>query len=446
MSTELKTVTKTIVDTFASFDIEMKVTESFEGFNYHHIHLVPKKPVRMHEVRRFVDDLRFALGTYVIKIEAPVKNKKEIAIKVLKSERDKDVSWTDLHSTLTNTCLQLLPIPLGMCEAGRPVQVDITNLPHLLVGGRSCTGKSNFVHGILNSLILRFGPDVLRLILIDPTSEELTKYKGLPHLMTEPIASSEKTIMGLKWACKEMERRYDILEAKGLMNIAEYQSNVTGRERIAEPMPYILVVIDEMTDVMSEYGDEAEKMLRRLAMMSRAVGIHMILTTASSEPRIVRGMIRANISSVLCFSTDTKEASETFIYESGTEELIGRGSALFVSPDVWPAEEVHTGHISEQEIKQNVAKVKRRHGAVDENGIDLKTLIDYRLTVFAFDDEDDLYEDARTAVIEAGKASTSYLQRKLRIGYSRASRLIDLLEERGVVGPADGSSPREILE
>jgi S-DNA-T family DNA segregation ATPase FtsK/SpoIIIE len=335
-----------------------------------------------------------------------------------------------------------------MSETGKPLQVDLTTLPHLLVGGRSNTGKSNFVHGILNSLILRYGPDVLRLVLIDPTDGQLSKYKGLPHLMTDPITSSERTLRVLNWACKEMERRYNILEAKGCMDITDYQSQVTDQERVSEPMPYLLIVIDELADVMTEYGDAAEKLLRRLAMLSRAVGIHMLLTTASSEPRVVRGMLRANIFSALCFAVDTAAASETFIYDSGAETLFGKGSALFTSPDVWPAEMVHTGYISEQEIKQTVAKVKRRHGAVDENGIDLKTLADYRLTLFAFaeDDEDELYEEARQAVIEAGKASTAFLQRKFRIGYSRAARLLDLLEERGVIGPQDGASPREILE
>jgi DNA segregation ATPase FtsK/SpoIIIE, S-DNA-T family len=446
MKNELDEVKEITHKMFADFGIEMEMLRAYEGINHIHLHLVPKTPVRMHEITGYLDDLRFALGRHVIKIEAPVMNRKEIKISILKEERGVEVWWSKLHEGMSNTNTQQLPVPLGMSEDGQLLQIDITTLPHLLVGGRSCSGKSNFVHGVLNSLIMQFDPDMLRLILIDPTAEELSKYKGLPHLMIEPISSNEKTIMGLKWACKEMERRYEMLAAKGFDSIIDYRSTVVGRERIYEPMPYILVVIDEMADVMSEYGDEAEKMLRRLAMMSRMVGIHLLLTTVSSEPRIVRNMIRANIPAVLCFSTDTKAASETFIYNSNAHELIGRGSALFTSLDAWQQKEVHVGVISDQEINANVAKVKRRLGAVDEDGIDLNTLVDYHFTIFSFDEEDDLYEEAKKAVVKSGKASTSYLQRILRIGYSRAARLIDLLEERGVIGPADGSNPREVLE
>jgi S-DNA-T family DNA segregation ATPase FtsK/SpoIIIE len=443
MSTELESVTKTIVETFSNFNIEMEVTQSYEGFNYHHVHLVPKKPVRMHEVRGFEDDLRFALGKYVVKIEAPVKHKKEIAIRVIKENRGEPVHWADLNQSDYPTPLT---VPLGITEQGERITIDIATLPHLLIGGQNLSGKSNFIHGVLNSLVLRHTPESLRLILVDPKKNGLHLYKGLPHLMTEPISSTEKTVMALKWACKEVERRFDILESAELTTIGEYHKAVSPAERKNEPMPYIIIAIDEMADVMSEYGDETAKLLTSLAVFGRGVGVHMMLSTASHEPRIIRGGLRAHISSAICFA-GPKETSEAFIYQEGADDLIGQGVALFTGPDTWPAIEVRTGIISDKEVKNNVLKVKKRHGAVDENNLDLKTLVDYRLTLFAFDDEEDeLYEDARKAVIEAGKASTSYLQRKLRIGYSRAARLMDLLEERGVIGPQDGSSPREVLE
>lgn len=445
MKGELNNVKKIIVKTFADFGISMDVLKAYEGINHIHLHLVPKKPVRMHEISSFVNDLRFALGRYVVKIEAPVKNKKEIKISVLKDNRGAVVTWSSLDY-LQQQNVSPLTIPLGMTEENKTMLVDIATLPHLLVGGRMITGKTNFVHGLINSLISRNGPDVLRLILVDPKQEGMPLYKGLPHLLTPPIDSSEKTILALKWACKEMERRYDVLEATDSENIADYHQKVSVADKRKEPLPYIVIVIDELAEVMADYGDEAEKLMRRLAMMARGAGIHMILTTASSEPRILRGTLRANIFSALSFGADSEAASEAFIYQSGAEELIGQGVGLFTSSDFFTAIEVRTGLIDEKEIKENVLKVKRRHGVVDDKNIDLKTLADYNLTIFAFDEEDDLYEDAKKAVMEAGKASTSYIQRKLRIGYSRAARLIDLLEERGVVGPADGTSPREILE
>lgn len=442
---ELDTIKNTVTKTFTDFGISVDVIKAYEGINHIHLHLVPTKPVRMHEIRSYLDDLRFALGRHVVKIEAPVKNKKEVKISVLKDNRGTTVNWATLQECLLPDSSPLT-VPFGITEENKTLLVDIFTLPHLLVGGRMITGKTNFVHGLINSLILRNGPDILRLILVDPKQEGMPLYKGLPHLLTPPIDSSEKTILALKWACKEMERRYDILEASDSEDIADYHQKVSAVDKRSEPMPYIVFVIDELAEVMADYGDEAEKLMRRLAVMARGAGIHMILTTASNEPRILRGTLRANIFSALSFGAESKAASEAFIYQAGAEELIGRGVGLFISFDYTTAIELQTGLIDEKEIKENVLKVKRQHGVVDDKNIDLKTLADYNLTIFAFDEEDDLYEDAKKAVIEAGKASTSYIQRKLRIGYSRAARLIDLLEERGVIGPTDGTSPREILE
>ncbi len=444
---ELKSVTETVTKVFADFGIDMEVTKACEGFSYHHIYMAPKNPVRMHEVTSFLEDLRFALGRYVVRIEAPVRNKKEVKVSVLKDDRTNEVLWNDLHEHLLRMDgIAPLTVPLGITEEKDTKLIDLAVLPHLIVGGRTLTGKSNFVHGVINSLILRHGADTLRLILVDPKNDSLLAYKGLPHLLTEPIDNSEKTIKALSWACKEMERRYDVLESARVESLEEYHRTLPVSGNKAETLPYIVIVIDEIADVMSDRGDEAEKLMCRLAMMSRGVGLHMVLTTASHEPRILRSMLRAHVGSAMSFSVDSKAASEAFVYRDGAEELMGRGVSLFTTPDEFPPIEIQTGLITNEEIKKNVLKVKQRYGAVDENNIDLQTLIDYRLTVFAFEEEDDMYEEAKKAVIEAGKASTSYLQRKLRIGYSRAARLIDLLEERGVVGPADGSAPREILE
>lgn len=444
---KLQEVTDIVIKTFADFGIEMEVAKAYEGFHYFHIRLVPKKPVRMHEIRGFVDDLRFALEKYVVKIEAPVKFKKEIEVKVINEWRGEEVRWAELNadSSVRNSN-KPLTVPLGITEEREFRSIDIARLPHLLIGGRSLAGKSNFIHGLINSLILRHGPDKVRFILVDPKKEGLDSYKGLPHLLTKPISSMDKAVMSLRWAHKEMERRYDVLEQSGVMNINEYHKRISPELLKSEPMPYVLFIVDEIADLMSDCGDDAEKIMRRLAMMSRAVGIHLILATQSHEPRIVRGMLKANIPSRLTFSCDSKEASEAIIDQEGAEELMGWGAALFIGTDDYQVEEIHTGLIEQKEVEANVLAIKKKYGVVDENNIDLKTLEDYKFSLFESEEEDDLYEDAKKAVIEAGKASTSYLQRKLRIGYSRAARLMDLLEERGVIGPADGSAPREILE
>jgi S-DNA-T family DNA segregation ATPase FtsK/SpoIIIE len=406
--------------------------------------MVPKKPIRMHEVRSFVDDLRFALGVYVVKIDAPVKLEKEIEVSVIRSGMPEELKWSDLFKDgkYEGADTPLL-VPLGINEKREKVSLDIARMPHMLVGGRSFGGKTNFLHGLINALILRHGPEKVRLFLADPVKGELNLYKGLPHLLTTPISDTQKVVQSLKWAIKEMERRYDILEENNMMDIAEYHSKI---ENAAEPMPYIVFICDEFADVMSDHGDIAEKCMIRLAQMARAVGIHMILTTQSDEPRIVRGMLKANIPSRLAFASYSKEASLAILDMEGSENLHGWGLGLFITGDMMRPEEVQTGYIDIDEVKANVLTVKKKYKVVDENDIDLKTLEDYKFSLFDDEEEDELYEDAKKAVIEAGKASTSYIQRKLRVGYSRAARLIDLLEERGVVGPADGSSPREILE
>ncbi len=456
MKRELQTVTKIVLKTFADFDIKMKELESFEGFNHYHIHLLPQKPVRMREVRSFADDLSFALGCQGVRVEAPVKGKREIAVRVAK-DRDRKrevVSWSDLNDSLSDnlslredTTSTPLIVPFGITEENESKFVDIAELPHLLITGQTATGKSNFLHGMLTSLILRHGPDRLRLIMADPKNEDLSLYQGLPHLITEPLVGPERTLSAIKWACREVERRHSLLQAVGADSVADYHRMIDEPERRIEPMPYILLAIDEFTDVVFDYDVEAEKLLYRLAMLSRTVGIHLLLSTNDPDPDILTHRLKTALGSALYFGGDHQNDSEMSPNEAGENEPTWPGVAVFYSSGRDKVTEVQTGYISREEVKENVLRVKRSYGAVDENNVDLITLTDHRLTLFAFSDpEDDLYEEARKVVIEAGKASTSYLQRKLRIGYSRAARLMDLLEERGVIGPSDGTSSRDVLE
>ena len=445
---ELDTLTNAVVKTFGNFGIKMKVTKAYEGFSYYHIRMVPTSAVRMHEIKSYVDDLRFATGHHVIKIEAPLKMTKEIQVSIIRAAMPESINWSELFNNpeLSDNARPLV-VPLGMDEEQDVNFMDIAQLPHMLMGGRSFVGKTNFLHGVINTLILRNGPDKVRLLLADPEKDEFATYKNIPHLLTKPIDEAKKVVRALQWSTVEMERRYDILEAAGVGDIEEYHANTTEAELRTEPMPHIVFVCDEFADVMSQYGDMAEKYIIKLAQMARAVGIHMILSTESYEPRIVRGMVKANIPTRLAFGSYSKEASIAIVDEAGSEEIGGWGLALFQSPSTdFRLIEIKTAKIDEEVIKANILSVKRKYQVVDENDIDLKTLEDFKFTMEDGDVEDDLYSEAKTAVIEAGKASTSYLQRRLRVGYSRAARLMDMLEERGVIGPPDGSSPREILE
>jgi len=447
MSSELKEITKIVKKTFADFGIKMEITRAYEGFSYYHIRMVPTKPVRMHEIKGFLDDLRFATGKYVIKIEAPLKLTKEIQVSVIRLGMQEEIDWSTLYNNpAMSGAVEPLVVPLGIDDQKEVNFIDIATLPHMLMGGRSFVGKTNFLHGVINTLILRNGPDKVRLLLADPEKNEFAVYKNIPHLLTKPIDDVQKVVRALQWATAEMERRYDILESSSVMDIKEYHANTPKADLKTEPMPYIVFICDEFADVMSEYGDKVETYMIKLAQMARAVGIHMILSTQSHEPRIVRGAVKANLPTRLAFSSYSEEASIAITDLPGSEQIRGWGLTLFQAPSTeFRLIEIQTGKIKEKAIKTNILSVKKKYKVVDENDLDLKTLEDYKFSMDE-DEEDDLYTDAKTAVIEAGKASTSYIQRKLRVGYSRAARLMDLLEERGVIGPADGSAPREILE
>jgi len=301
--------------------------------------------------------------------------------------------------------------------------------------------------------------------MVDPKRVELTLYNKIPHLLTPVITDAKKTILALKWAAKEMDRRYDILQAESLQNIESYHKNIVGPEmkkakgrspeegaKQIETMPYIVIVIDELADIMQAYPRELESAIVRLAQMSRAVGIHLILSTQRPSVNVITGLIKANIPSRIALQVASQIDSRTILDMSGAEKLLGAGDMLYLSGEMSQPQRIQSAYISETEVK-NVAKYLvdsyaneipseiNLTGNNEKNSIFEATLEDEKM-----ENDDDLYEDARQTVLEAGKASTSYLQRKLGVGYARAAKLVDMLEERGVVGPGSGAKPREILE
>ena len=329
-------------------------------------------------------------------------------------------------------------------------------MPHLLIAGTTGSGKSITVHNLIMSLLYRNGPEDLRLILVDPKRVELTLYNGIPHLLTPVIKEPKKAILALKWAAKEMERRYDILEKNSCRDITSYREKLdAGKIKSAvegeEParMPYIVIIIDELADIMQAFPRELESGIVRLALMSRAVGIHLILSTQRPSVNVITGLIKANIPSRLALNVASQIDSRTILDAPGAESLLGKGDMLYQGEGMSKPERMQCAFIGEDELKKIVSFIKNNNveipdeialeGSVDDND---RTIVSAN---FDDDEDDELYADAKAVVIDAGKASTSYIQRKLKVGYSRAARLIDLLEERGVVGPADGAKPREVL-
>jgi S-DNA-T family DNA segregation ATPase FtsK/SpoIIIE len=333
-------------------------------------------------------------------------------------------------------------------------------MPHGLIAGATGSGKSVAIHAVITSLLYRNGPNQLRFIMVDPKRVELTLYNGIPHLLTPVITDPKKCITALKWAAKEMDRRYNILEEEQVRDIESYHKTVfepakkRGKAEMPEALPYIVIVIDELADIMQTYPRELEAAIVRLAQMSRAVGIHLILSTQRPSVNVITGLIKANVPTRMALQVASQIDSRTILDGSGAELLLGSGDMLYQSADMQKPVRIQTAYIAEGEVKKVVAYIKQ-HNAGSLGALDLGTGTgggvqempnDAILLSDADGDvDDDLYTEAKAAVEEAGRASTSYLQRKLRTGYSRAARLMDLLEEKGVIGPSDGSRPRDVL-
>ncbi|MFW5887415.1 MAG: DNA translocase FtsK 4TM domain-containing protein [Bacteriovoracia bacterium] len=458
---DIKANTNIIKRTLANFGIQVEMDEVSVGPSVTRYALKPAQGVKLSKIVSLQNDLALALAAHPIRIEAPIPGKSLVGIEIPNSAK----TTVGLASILKNAEFQKSDKPL-MLGLGRGISGDshFTNLakaPHMLIAGATGAGKSVTIHAIITSLLYRNSPEMLKFIMIDPKRVELTMYNKIPHLLTPVITDPKKTILSLKWAGKEMSRRYDILEEHGVRDIASYHENVLkpalkkggDPEDMPEKMPYIVVIIDELADIMQTYPRELEAGIVRLAQMSRAVGIHLIISTQRPSVNVITGLIKANVPSRIALQVASQIDSRTILDMPGAEKLLGAGDMLFLSGDISQPRRIQSAFISEDEVKSVVNYLYKNYefdGLSDEIDLDGKVEESNSESLFNAmeddgEDEDDLYGEAKEVVISAGKASTSYLQRKLKIGYSRAARIMDILEETGVIGPADGSKPREIL-
>lgn len=463
---DVKANANIIKRTLKNFNIDVEMDEVSIGPTVTRYALKPAEGVRISKIVGLQNNLELALAASPIRIEAPIPGKSLVGIEVPNTAK----ATIGLASLLTSPEYTDSPKPLqvalGKDITGHAHFANVAKMPHALIAGTTGSGKSVTIHNLIVSLLFRNSPEQLRFIMVDPKRVELTLYNGIPHLLTEVITDAKKAILSLKWAIKEMERRYDILQAEKVRDIGSYHENVykpakddfvkkgspeEEADALPEPLPYIVIVMDELADLMQAYPRELEASIVRLAQMSRAVGIHLILATQRPSVNVITGTIKANIPSRLALQVASQIDSRTILDQIGAEKLLGQGDMLFLSGELAKPTRLQSAFISEGELKNVVDYLKDQADAQELDSIDLEAKSDggngdaFFTTIAGEDDEDDLYDEARQAVIEAGKASTSYLQRKLRIGYSRAARLIDLLEERGVIGAQDGSKPREIL-
>ncbi len=442
--------------TLLTFGVSVEMDEVTIGPTVTRYSLKPAQGVKLSRIVGLQNELALALSAKTIRIEAPIPGKSLVGIEI----PNKVKSIVGLATLLSSDQFQNSPKPLtvalGRGLSGKSIFGNLAKMPHLLVAGTTGSGKSVTIHSIITSLLYRNGPEDLRFIMVDPKRVELTLYNKIPHLLTPVITDAKKTILSLKWAAREMDRRYDILQAESVQNIESYHQNVFEKAKKnnqeAERLPYIVIVIDELADIMQTYPRELESAIVRLAQMSRAVGIHLVVSTQRPSVNVITGLIKANIPTRVALQVSSQIDSRTILDQGGAEKLLGAGDMLYSCAESPHPERLQSAFISEDEVKKVVEYLRKEY--IDEipSTIELTGNIEKGSSLFSDnvndgdDGDDNLYEDARMVVIEAGKASTSYLQRKLGVGYARAAKLIDMLEERGVVGAGNGAKPREVLE
>lgn len=456
---DIKANSNIIKRTLQNFGIIVDMDEISIGPSVTRYALKPAEGVKLSRILGLQNNLELALAAHPVRIEAPIPGKSLVGIEIPNSTK----TMVGLGSLLSQSeyadSSKSLMVALGKSISGASIFANIGKMPHLLIAGATGSGKSVTIHVIINSLLFRNSPENLKFIMIDPKRVELTQYNKIPHLLTPVITDAKKVIMSLKWAAKEMDRRYDILESNKVRDIESYHKNILSpalekykKEKTGdapELMPYIVVVIDELADIMQAYPRELESAIIRLAQMSRAVGIHLILSTQRPSVNVITGLIKANIPARIALQVASQFDSRTILDSAGAEKLLGAGDMLYISGEMSKPIRLQSPFISENEVKKVVEYLVKN--SEDEIPTDISMETDQTKNVLfdtlsrSDDQEDDLYEEAREIVIQTGKASTSYLQRKLRVGYARAARLIDILEENGVVGPGEGSKPREVL-
>jgi S-DNA-T family DNA segregation ATPase FtsK/SpoIIIE len=443
-----------IKSTLENFGIPVEMAEVNVGPTVTQYAFKPAEGVKLSKITTLSNNLALALAAHPIRIEAPIPGKSLVGIEVPNKVR----SVVTLRNLISQTAYQSASSPLlvalGRNVSGAPVYADITEGPHMLVAGATGTGKTIFLNTLILSLLYKCTPDTLRMIMVDPKRVEFQNYNDIPHLLCPVIYDAAKTINALQWLTREMERRFQVFSEIPTRNLATYNQNKSVISSGSQ-LPYIVFVVDELADLMAAKGKELEAGIVRLAQMARATGIHLVLATQRPSVEVITGLIKANVPTRITFQVSSQVDSRTVIDTSGAEKLLGAGDMLFLSAKSAKIGRIQGPYISEKEVKRVSSFISDQKDKFQEPQSvliqNLKDALEHQDSKENgggddfFTGEDPLFNEVKKIVLETQKASASFLQRRLRIGYSRAARLIDMLEEQGIVGPADGAKPREVF-
>lgn len=467
---DIKANANIIKRTLQNFGISVEMDEISIGPSVTRYALKPAEGVKLSKIVALNNDLALALAAHPIRIEAPIPGKSLVGIEIPNTTKTTVGLATLLGSDEYQQSEKPLLVSLGKSITGKSYFSNLAKAPHMLIAGATGSGKSVTIHAIIASLLFRNAPENLKFIMIDPKRVELTLYNKIPHLLTPVITDPKKAILALKWAAKEMSRRYDLLEKNAVRDIDSYHKTILepaleefekkedpedteAASKLPETMPYIVIVIDELADIMQTYPRELESAIVRLAQMSRAVGIHLILSTQRPSVNVITGLIKANVPTRVALQVSSQIDSRTILDGPGAEKLLGAGDMLYQGAEMAKPQRLQSAYVTETELKKLAKYLADTYKDEIMGEINLAGSEPGKDSIFSANledggddlgEEDDMYEQARETVIESGKASTSFLQRKLGVGYSRAARLMDLLESKGVIGPANGSKAREV--
>lgn len=434
--------TKLIEDTLASFGVAAKVIDVQRGPTVTRFELQPAAGVKITRIVSLADDLALALAAQGVRIEAPIPGKAAIGIEVPNSEISVVLLREVLETKEFGDASAKLTVALGKDIAGKPLIANLEKMIHVLIAGATGSGKSVCVNSIIASVLYKARPDEVKFLMIDPKMVELTNYNGIPHLIAPVVTDPKKAATALKWVVAEMQRRYELFVQAGVRDITKYNQAVGQEQTELKPLPYIIVILDELADLMMVAPVDVEDAIFRLAQMARAAGIHLIVATQRPSVDVITGVIKANIPSRIAFAVASQVDSRTIIDGNGAEKLLGRGDMLYSPVGSMKPVRAQGAFVADSEVESIVAWCRDQ------------ALPEYEVGVFAeIQDEaaaadessDPLFAQAVRIVIETGQASVSLIQRRLRVGYARAGRLIDMMEEKGYIGRHEGSKPRDVI-